>query len=78
MTKSSVRISPPLEGRGWGGVFDWLIIRFGQKRLRSCGGKENAPSVHMLLLELLGLAFESFESVDISSLADILPNSLTP
>ena len=73
MTKSSVRISPPLEGL--------LIIRFGQKRLRSCGGKENAPSVHMLLLELLGLAFESFESfesVDISSLEDILPNSLTP
>ena len=52
MTKSSVRISPPLEGRGWGGVFDWLIIRFGQKRLRSCGGKENAPLVHMLLTEV--------------------------
>ena len=23
-----VRISPPLEGRGWGGVFDWLIISY--------------------------------------------------
>ena len=26
ISKRAVRISPPLEGRGWGGVFDYLIL----------------------------------------------------